>query len=104
MRIRVYSNRKNWEPEAAQMAIQLKNPERAPVGVGKAMAAAEFRAWLAFMGISASEAASLLAVTANTITSYRQAGADERVRLACRALARAAGKVRMIDIYEWEGQ
>jgi hypothetical protein len=66
------------------------------------MPAEKFRAWLAFMGITASEAATRLGVTANTITAYRQIGADERVKLACRSLARASGKVRQIDIYEWE--
>lgn len=84
------------------MAIQLKNPEKTAIEASKAMSAGEFRAWLTFMGISAGEAAALLDVTPNTITAYRRNGADERVKLACRALARATGKVRTIDIYEWE--
>lgn len=84
------------------MAIQLKNPEKNAAEASKAMSAVEFCAWLSFMGISAGAAATLLDVTPNTITAYRRGGADERVKLACRALARGAGKVRTIDIYEWE--
>lgn len=66
------------------------------------MSGEEFRAWLSLMEITATEASRLLGVSKNTVTSYRQSGAEERVRLACRALARAAGKVKQIDIYEWE--
>lgn len=66
------------------------------------MSADEFRAWLDLMGITATEASARLGVSKNTITAYRQDGADERVKLACRALARAAGKVETVDVYKWE--
>lgn len=66
------------------------------------MSAEEFRAWLDLMGITATEASVRLGVSKNTITSYRQSGAEERVKLACRSLARAAGKVETVDVYTWE--
>lgn len=81
------------------MAISLKNRE---ISRPKAISAAQFREWQALMGFNITEAARRLDVTRNTISTYRQEGADERVRLACRAIARAEGKSETIDVYRWE--
>lgn len=55
------------------------------------MNAASFNAWLADMksaGLARSDAAAarLLGVSANTVVTLKQSGADRRTALACRAL------------------
>jgi hypothetical protein len=70
----------------APVKTQKKSRAFASADTSLRITAAEFVAWQEGMGLSNADAARLLYVSANTLTTYRAAGAGPDVARQCRAI------------------
>lgn len=82
-----------------------KQAGMAAKGAPRPISSDEFRGWMSFMGWRIADVSRATGWSRNTVSAYRQNGADEKVRMACRALAIEARKDDLVSVslsYPWE--